>query len=53
MRGLTAVDDVVQILFDYHGVLMFSKNVLNRLGLVDELLGPPAAGGPRQLGRVP
>jgi hypothetical protein len=32
LRGLAAVDGVVSMLFDYHGVPVFSKNVVNLPG---------------------
>src|SRR5216683_2851186 len=52
LRGLGAVDGIVQILFDYHSILEISKDVLQLLGLVDESLAAPARGRARQLGRV-
>ncbi len=52
LRGLRAIDGIVQILFDYHSVLQIAKDVLQLLGLVDEALAALARGRARQLRRV-
>src|SRR4029453_10245960 len=52
MGRLAAISDIVKILFEYHGVLVFSKNVLHRLRLIDESIAGPAPAGPAQLGGV-
>jgi hypothetical protein len=40
-HGLATVDDVVSILFEYHGILLFSKNVLECLRFFDESFAGP------------
>src|SRR6185503_13195583 len=51
LRGLRAIDGIVQILFDYHSVLQIAKDVLQLLGLVNESLAALTRGRARQLGR--
>jgi hypothetical protein len=44
MHGLAFVDELVSILFEYHGILVFSKNVVDRLRFFDEsFVGPASA----------
>jgi hypothetical protein len=43
MHGLAFVDELVSILFEYHGILVFSKNVVDRLRFFDESFAGPAS----------
>jgi hypothetical protein len=40
-HGLAFVDELVSILFEYHGILVFSKNVVDRLRFFDESFAGP------------
>jgi len=53
VAGIGTVRDLMEIALDYHGVLMFSKNVLDLSRLVEEALRAPADRRAHELCSVP